>query len=101
MFSVTAVLVVPGCGGGDSEQTAGPVKASYYVYFFRRADAREAAAELRVEGFKTELREDEGIEWLVIATREVPRAELRIAESQMRYVAYRFQGDYDGSDVDD
>lgn len=96
-------LVAPACGGGDdgdADLAAGHVRASFYVYFTSRADAREAIAELRDDGFSTEMRVDEGVEWLVIASRHVPREELEDLEAEMRYVAWQFEGDYDGSDIE-
>ncbi|MDQ3992461.1 MAG: ribonuclease E inhibitor RraB [Actinomycetota bacterium] len=97
-------LSMPGCGGDGNDgggAQAERVQAAYYVYFARRSDALEAAKELRGDGFETEIREDAGVEWLVIASAELPREQLDAAEGQMRYVAYQFQGDYDGSDIED
>ena len=103
--SLAAIAVaVPGCGGenGDADggASADQVRAAYYVYFARRTDAVGASKELREVGFATEIREDEGVEWLVIASADVPREDLDAAEGQMRYVAYQFQGDYDGSEIE-
>ena len=104
--SVVAIAVaVPGCGGGDEDGSGGAgaeqIRAAYYVYFARKTDAVDASKELRDAGFATEIREDQGVEWLVIASTDIPRDELDAAEGQMRYVAYQFQGDYDGSEIED
>lgn len=78
------------------------MSAHYYVYFARQVDARQAARELRGAGFRTELREDDGTEWLVIASRDgLRRDELDLAAGEIQSVAYRFYGDYDGVDVGD
>jgi hypothetical protein len=102
VLAVAAALAgaAVGCGGGASAGT-GEVDASFYVYFARAKDAREAAAELRESGYSTEIRPDENVEWLVIASRKVEREELEAREGEMRYIAYRHDGDYDGSELGD
>jgi hypothetical protein len=97
---VTAALAAGGaaCGGGGA---AGDdtVSASFYVYFTREKDANEGAAELRGNGYSTEIRADQNIEWLVIAERELPREQVESREGEVRYIAYRHDGDYDGKDL--
>ncbi|MFN2469441.1 MAG: ribonuclease E inhibitor RraB [Gaiellaceae bacterium] len=98
--ALTAALVAAGCGGGGGGGSDSLVSASYYVYFTRGQDAREAAGELRKSGYRTEVREGDGVEWLVVASRKVPRGDLDGAEGEMRYVAYQFSGDYDGLEIE-
>jgi hypothetical protein len=95
---VTAALAAGGaaCGGAAGDDT---VSASFYVYFTREKDANEGAAELRENGYSTEIRADQNIEWLVIAKRELPRAQVEAREGEVRYIAYRHDGDYDGRDL--
>ena len=102
VLAVAAALAgaAAGCGGGDSAGN-GEVDASFYVYFARAKDAREASAELRENGYSTEIRPDEDVEWLVIAKRKLEREELDAREGEMRYIAYRHDGDYDGSELGD
>jgi regulator of ribonuclease activity B len=88
-------------GGGDGSAGNDAVKASFYAYFARAKDANEAADELRENGYSTEIRADGKIEWLVIATRKLERRELDAREGELRYIAYRHDGDYDGTDVGD
>jgi hypothetical protein len=98
VVALAAALAAGGtaCGGGG-DGSAG--RTSFYVYFSRVKDANEAAAELRENGYSTEIRADEKIEWLVIASRKLDRDELDAREGEVRFIAYRHDGDYDGSDV--
>jgi hypothetical protein len=98
VVALAAALAVGGtaCGGGG-EGSAG--RTSFYVYFSRAKDANEAAAELRHNGYSTEIRADQKIEWLVIASRKLERDELDAREGEVRFIAYRHDGDYDGSDL--
>ena len=100
---LAAALAAAGaaCGGGSSGSAEGSdtVRASFYVYFAREQDADDGAAELRQNGYSTDIRPDENIEWLVIAKRELPRQQLEAREGEVRYIAYRHDGDYDGRDL--
>jgi hypothetical protein len=98
---VTAALAAgaAACGGGGGAPGDDSVSASFYVYFTREQDANEGAAELRQNGYSTEIRADENIEWLVIAKRELPRVQVESREGEVRYIAYRHDGDYDGKDL--
>jgi hypothetical protein len=87
------------CGGGGGSAGDDTVDASFYVYFTREKDANEGAAELRDNGYSTEIRADQDIEWLVIAKRELPREQVDSREGEVRYIAYRHDGDYDGKDL--
>jgi hypothetical protein len=88
------------CGGGSGSSGDGDtVTASFYVYFARAKDANEGAAELRDNGYSTEIRDDQDVEWLVIAKRDLPREQLDAREGEVRYIAYRYDGDYDGRDL--
>jgi hypothetical protein len=87
------------CGSGGSSGNGDTVGASFYVYFTREKDANEGAAELRGNGYSTEIRADQNIEWLVIAERELPREQVESREGEVRYIAYRHDGDYDGKDL--
>jgi hypothetical protein len=87
------------CGSGGSSGNGDTVEASFYVYFTREKDANEGAEELRENGYSTEIRADQKIEWLVIAKRELPRAQVESREGEVRYIAYRHEGDYDGRDL--
>jgi regulator of ribonuclease activity B len=101
----TAVALAAGaaaCGGGsDGSAGDGAVKASFYAYFSRPKDADEAAAELRENGYSTEIRAEQKVEWLVIASRKLERGEVDAREGEVRFIAYRHDGDYDGSQLDD
>ena len=101
-MALAAVLAAgaAACGGGGGAAAGDDtVSASFYVYFTRERDANEGAAELRENGYSTEIRADEDIEWLVIAKRELPRAQVDSREGEVRYIAYRHDGDYDGKDL--
>ena len=95
IVALAAALAAGGtaCGDGSAEG-----RTSFYVYFSRVKDANEAAAELRENGYSTEIRADQKIEWLVIASRKLERDDLDAREGEVRFIAYRHDGDYDGSD---
>ena len=100
VLAAALAATVAGCGSsGSSTGNADSVKASFYVYFAREKDANEGAAELRDNGYSTEIRPDQKIEWLVIAKRELPREQLEAREGEVRFIAYRHDGDYDGRDL--
>ncbi len=100
LAAVLAAGLLAGCGGGDDAGSP-RVHADFYMYFQREHDARGAAGELRRKGYETELRSDEDVEWLVIATGDVPKGQMEATEGAMRLLAYEFNGDYDGADVGD
>jgi hypothetical protein len=99
VVALAAALAAGGtaCGGGGDGSAGG--RTSFYVYFSGVKDANEAAAELRENGYSTEVRADEKVEWLVIASRTLERDEFDAREGEVRFIAYRHDGDYDGSDV--
>lgn len=82
---------------GDTLRAVRPV--SHYLYFPSEAAAREAAATLEEEGYKTEVQPGaDNKNWLTLATQDLAPTVQAIAStrSEMESLADSLGGEYDG-----
>lgn len=81
--------------------TPGMPLASFYLYFPREEQAREAGSRLETAGYDVDVRPAAGdVKWLAFAEKEIPRDDLWQIEEELGRLAEELGGEYDGHEID-